>query len=146
MKIIIDTSVFISALINPKGVIGNLLLNPIFHFEKYSCYYLVTEIFKHKEKILKYSKLSEEELIEQVYILIKDMTLVNENQIPKEVWISSFDLLKNIDENDVAFVALTIFIKGKLWSMDKKLTNGLRKKGFVEIIETVELQSNFFRK
>jgi hypothetical protein len=53
-----------SALISPKGIYAELLMKPIFRFEKYSSYYLVVEIFKHKEKILKYSKLTESELIE----------------------------------------------------------------------------------
>jgi len=51
MKIIIDTSVFISALISPKGKCAHFLLNPIFQIEKYTCYFLIVEVFKHKEKM-----------------------------------------------------------------------------------------------
>jgi len=140
MKIVVDTSVFISALISPKGIIAELMMNPIFHFEKYSSYYLVIEIFKHKEKILKYSKLTESELIEQVYNLLKNVTLINENQIPKEIWLNSYELIKEIDENDIAFVALTEFTGGKLWSLDKKLTNGLKNRGYHNILATNELK------
>ena len=140
MKIIIDTSIFISALISPKGIYAELLMNPIFRFEKYSSYYLVVEIFKHKEKILKYSKLTEIELIEQVYNLLKNVTLINENQIPKEIWQKSYELTKDVDENDTAFVALTEFTDGKLWSLDKKLTSGLKNKGYQQIIGTSELK------
>jgi len=50
MKIIVDTSIFMSALISPKGIYAELLMNPIFRFKKYSSYYLVVEIFKHKKK------------------------------------------------------------------------------------------------
>jgi len=140
MKIIVHTSIFMSALISPKGIYAELLMNPIFRFEKYSSYYLVVEIFKHKEKILKYSKLTESELIEQVYNLLKNVTLINENQIPKEILQKSFELTKDVDENDTAFVALTEFTEGKLWSLDKKLTNGLKNKGYQKIIETGELK------
>ena len=140
MKIIVDTSIFMSALISPKGIYAELLMNPIFRFEKYSSYYLVVEIFKHKEKILKYSKLTESELIEQVYNLLKNVTLINENQIPKEIWQKSFDLTKDVDENDTAFIALTEFTDGKLWSLDKKLTTGLKNKGYKKIIGTGELK------
>ncbi len=140
MKIIVDTSIFISALINPKGIFAEILMNPSFQFENYSSYYLIIEIFKHKEKILKYSKLTENELIEQVYKLLKNVTLINENQIPKETWKKSFELTKNIDENDTAFVALTEFIDGKLWSFDKKLINGLKNKGYSKLIGTKELK------
>ncbi len=145
MKIIVDTSIFISALISPKGIYAELLMNPIFRFEKYSSYYLVVEIFKHKEKILKYSKLTESELIEQVYNLLKNVTLINENQIPKEIWQKSFELTKDVDENDTAFIALTEFTDGKLWSLDKKLTNGLKNKGYQKIIATGELKQKAFK-
>jgi len=140
MKVVVDTSIFMSALISPKGIYAELLMNPVFRFEKYSSYYLVVEIFKHKDKILKYSKLTESELIEQVYNLLKNVTLINENQIPKEIWEKSFELTKDVDENDTAFVALTEFSESKLWSLDKKLTNGLIKKGYQNIIETAELK------
>jgi len=89
---------------------------------------------------LKYSKLTESELIEQVYNILKNVTLINENQIPKEIWQKSFELTKDVDENDTAFVALTEFAEGKLWSLDKKLINGLKRKGFQKIIETGELK------
>ncbi len=140
MKIIVDTSVFISALISPKGIFAELLMNPIFQFEKYSSYYLVIEVFKHKEKILKYSKLSESELIEQVYNLLKNVKLINESQIPKEIWEKAFELTKDVDENDTAFIALTEFTDGKLWTLDKKLSNGLKNKGYTKIIGTRELK------
>jgi len=140
MKVIVDTSIFISALISPKGIYAELLMNPIFKFEKYSSYYLVVEVFKHKEKILKYSKLTENELIEQVYNLLKNVTLINESQIPKEIWKNSFELTKDVDENDTAFIALTEFTNGKLWTLDKKLTEGLQNKGYSKIIYTKDLK------
>ena len=140
MKIIVDTSIFMSALISPKGIYAELLMNPIFKFEKYSSYYLVIKIFKHKEKILKYSKLTESELLEQVYNLLKNVTLINESQIPKEVWKKSFELTKDVDENDTAFVALTEYTNGKLWTLDKKLSKGLKNKGYTKIIGTKELK------
>ncbi len=140
MKVIVDTSIFISALISPKGIYAELLMNPIFKFEKYSSYYLVVEVFKHKEKILKYSKLTENELIEQVYNLLKNVTLINESQIPKEIWKNSFELTKDVDENDTAFIALTEFTNGKLWTLDKKLTKGLQNKGYSKIIYTKDLK------
>lgn len=146
MKVVVDTSIFISALISPKGICAELLMNPVFEFKKYSCYYLIVEVFKHKEKILKYSKLTESELNEQVYNLLKNVTLINENQIPKEVWKKSFELTKDIDENDTAFIALTEFTNAKLWSLDKKLTKGLRKKGYAKIIETYDLKQNSLRR
>jgi len=147
MKIVVDTSVFMSALISPKGKCAELLLNPIFQMEKYTCYFLIVEVFKHKDKILKCSKLTESELLEQVYILMKNLTLINENQISPETWQNSFQLTEDVDTNDTAFVALTEMLDGKLWTLDNKLLNGLKQKGYNNIvttkdIETLSIQSN----
>ena len=40
----------------------------------------------------------------------------------------AFDLCKNIDEKDTIYVALTLELRGGLWTGDKKLINGLEKK------------------
>ncbi len=66
--------------------------------------------------------------------------MINESQIPKELWKKSFELTKEVDENDTAFVALTEFTDGKLWTLDKKLSKGLINKGYSRIIGTKELK------
>ncbi len=140
MKIIIDTSVFISALISPKGKCADFLLNPIFPIEKYTCYFLIVEVFKHKEKILKCSKLTEFELIEQVYTLVKNLTLINESQIPTDIWNKSFQLTEGVDVNDSPFIALTESLDGLLWTLDNKLLNGLKTKGYNKLLTTNEVE------
>lgn len=141
MKIVIDTSVFISALISPKSKCAEFLLNPIFQFEKYTCYFLLVEVFKHKEKILKYSKLTDTELIEQVYTLVKNLTLINESQIPAEIWSKSFQLTEGVDSNDTAFIALTELLDAQLWTLDNKLLNGLKAKGYNKLLTTNEVET-----
>jgi len=37
MKIIADTNIVISALINPKGKEADIILNPSYTFDKYTC-------------------------------------------------------------------------------------------------------------
>jgi len=44
-------------------------------------------------------------------------------------------LCKDIDESDTPFVALTIELKALLWTGDKKLKEGLKKKGFISFFE-----------
>jgi predicted nucleic acid-binding protein len=41
----------------------------------------------------------------------------------------------DIDEKDSVFVALTLELDGLLWTSDKKLKNGLIKKGFNSFFE-----------
>lgn len=49
------------------------------------------------------------------------------------------DLVKDIDKKDMLFVALSIQMDLKLWTGDKKLIQGLRAKGYKNVIETKEL-------
>ena len=64
MKIIVDTNIVFSAILNTNSRIAQILIyeNPKFQF--YSCDYLQTEILKHREKLLKLTNLSLGELLE----------------------------------------------------------------------------------
>ena len=64
MKIIIDTNVIFSALLNSNGKIADLIFNSQETFEFYSCSYMRYEIRKHWEKLKKISKLNNEQLEE----------------------------------------------------------------------------------
>ena len=64
MKIIVDTNIIFSGLLNTNGTIGDLLFNSDGIFEFYSCAYMQHEIDKHWEKLKRISKLSEIQLKE----------------------------------------------------------------------------------
>ncbi len=140
MKIILDTNVLISALLNPNGVVGTFLLQNLRGHDKLSCYMLYVELFDKKEKIKKYTKLSEVELLELLYLLIKQIDFINESQISQNSWKQAEYLTKDIDVKDVSFVALTVETNGILWTGDKKLIKGLRSKNFNRIYSLDELK------
>jgi predicted nucleic acid-binding protein len=54
MKVIVDTNIIFSALVNSNSQIGDLLFNSGSLFSFYSCAYMRHEIEKHWEKLLKY--------------------------------------------------------------------------------------------
>ena len=140
MKIIIDTNILISTIMSSGGVTGTFLLKDLREIEKFSCYYLYIEIFDKKEKIIKYSKLPEKEVLELLYLVLKNIQFINENQISKSSWREAKELTKDIDVKDISFVALTIEIGAKLWTGDKKLYKGLRKKGFMDVVNLEDLK------
>ena len=53
--------------------------------------------------------------------------------------IEAENYLSDIDIDDTEFVALSMYMKCKLWTGDKKLMNGLMKKGWNYCISTDEL-------
>lgn len=72
MKIIVDTNIIFSTLLNSNGSIGDILFNSDKYFEFYSCSYMRDEIHKHWERLKKISKLSDQQLeISYTQILTK---------------------------------------------------------------------------
>ena len=139
MKIIVDTNIVFSALLNTKSTIGDLLFNSDNFLEFYSCSYRRYEIEKHWNKLKRISKLSDIELEESKFRVLTKINFINEELIPKKIWMEAEIITKNIDIDDSDFIALTKYIKGYLWTGDKKLYNGLKKKDFNRVYKTSEL-------
>lgn len=139
MKIIADTNIVFSGLLNTNGTIGDLLFNSDGDFEFYSCSYMRHEIEKHWEKLKRISKLSDSELEEARFKIFAKINFINEELIPEKTWLAAEELVADIDIDDSDFVALTKHLKGFLWTGDKELYNGLKKKNFKRVYNTTEL-------
>jgi len=141
MKIIVDTNIIFSALLNSNSTIGDLLFNSEKHFEFYSCSYMRDEIQKHWERLKKISRLSDKQLQSSYTQVLSKLKFINEEIIPAETWLASEEITKGIDIDDTDFVALTKFLKATLWTGDKVLYNGLKKRNFKKLLNTQELLS-----
>jgi predicted nucleic acid-binding protein len=75
-----------------------------------------------------------------------NITILNHSVIPIEFYKKAENLCSSIDIDDTPFVAVTEFIRGKLWTGDKVLINGLIAKDYKRIISTDELHQDFIRK
>lgn len=139
MKFVVDTNLVFSAILNTQGKIGDLLMNSHGFFEFYSCETLRAELSKHKSKLLELSGLSDAELDQSIYQTASHINFVNEALIPFEYWLRAADLVRDIDMDDIAFLALTEFLQVKLWTGDKELLRGLAKKGYTNFTTTEEL-------
>ena len=139
MKIVVDTNIIFSTLLNSNSNIGDLLFNSDKHFEFYSCSYMRYEIQKHWERLKKISKLSDEQLQVSYTQVLSKLKFINEEIIPVETWLASEEITKGIDIDDTDFVAMTKFLKATLWTGDKVLYNGFKKIGFKKLLNTTEL-------
>ncbi len=140
-KIIVDTNIVFSALLNTNSRIGQILITGKNHFDFYSPAYVKYEIFKHKEKIKSIGKLTDEEFYETYDLILKNITILNHSIIPTDIYKNAEVMCQDID--DTIFVAVSIFTKGILWTGDLKLLNGLINKGFKNLIKTDNLYQIF---
>jgi len=129
MKVIVDTNIMFSILLKDKSKERDVLFLSE-DLEFFSCRFAIVELFKHKEKISKFSKLTEDEILTSLYRLLKIINFYNEDLISREVLKKAYELCSGIDEKDTLFVALTLEINGYLWTGDKKLKEELISKGF----------------
>jgi predicted nucleic acid-binding protein len=141
MRIVVDTNIVFSAILNSNSKIGRVLLQPKSRFNFYSTDQLLQEIDQHKEKIKTISKYSDSEIDRIITLITSRIRFINVRLISKEAYELAESLTKNVDIDDTEFVALTQHISGKLWSGDKELQNGLKKLGWGKFISTNELFS-----
>ena len=139
MQIIVDTNVVFSALLNSNSRIGRLLLDSRNIFQFYSCKYLQKEIHRHRDKLRHYSKLNDDDLSELIALVESRIFFLEEELLPTVVIAEAKELVKNIDFDDFAFVAIAKYLDAWLWTGDKKLITGLQSKGFHRIISTADL-------
>ena len=140
MRIVVDTNIVFSALINSKSAIPEIIIAPFGNFRFYTSEYLFEELDNHKDKLQKASRLTEKEIDRAKTKLFKYITPISLAIIPQDIWQKAEDLTLDIDPDDIPFVALSIFLEACLWTGDKVLYNGLKEKGFDKVLLTSELR------
>lgn len=146
MKIAVDTNIVFSAILNTRSNIGQIITIGARHFDFYTVNLLKTEILNHKTKIQEITGFSNERFVETFELVASKIRFVDEILISDSYIKNALKLTKDIDVDDTLFVALTNHIKAKLWTGDKKLEVGLKKKGYTRIITTSELYDIFIKK
>ena len=92
--------------------------------------YVMVELFKHKERIAASTGLDEPALLALLHTILERIRFFDEDAISIGSWTEAWRLCRDVDENDVAYVALTLELNGDLWTSDRELEDGLRRKGF----------------
>lgn len=134
-----DTNIIFSCLLNSNSNIGYLLFNSSQQFEFYSCSYMRYEIQNHWDKLKRISKLSNDRLQTSYFQILSNLTFINEEIIPEEIWIAAEQLTLKIDVDDTDFVAMANFLDAGLWTGDKQLYDGLKKTLFRKVYNTEEM-------
>lgn len=135
MKLVVDTNIVFSAILNSSSNIGKVLIDGR-QFEFYSCHFLLEELQQHCSKLKRISGLSDSQLSESILLTTKNIKFVHENALPKKDWEFAFKMLYNYDHKDIPFLALSHNLKARLWTGDKKLLRALEKENYNKTITT----------
>jgi len=139
MRIVVDTNIVFSALLNSNSRIGRILIDSRDKFQFYSCKYLQKEIHRHTDKIRRYSGLDNDNLSELISLVESRIFFIEEELLPITVIAEAKEWVAGVDFDDFAFVAIANNLDAWLWTGDKKLTVGLRQKGYHRIISTADM-------
>jgi len=142
ISITLDTNILFSALLNTNSNISQILLNGASFYSFYTPAYMDAEILLYKNKIMKIGNLTP-----KAYdILQRNITTIHHHTIPPQIIRRANQLCKGVDEDDTLFVAVALFKDAKLWTGDRELIHGLRKKDFAEMVSTRDLFSDYIKK
>lgn len=139
MKVIVDANIVFSGILNTNGKIGDLLINSHTLLDFIAPDFLRIEIRKHYTRLKEISNLSIDEIRDAEFLVCKDIKFISEEQVSSATWLAAYELVKDIDDKDISYVAFSKQFNRKIWSGDKKLVRGLVRKGFDSFINTDEL-------
>lgn len=139
MRIVVDTNIAFSAILNTNSRIAQIFLQPRTKSNFYSTEQLLSEIEHHTPKLKKITKYTDVELRKAITLIVNRIRFINISLIPPETYEEAEKLTRDVDIDDTEFIALTEHIKGRFWSGDKELLRGLAGKGWTKTITTEEL-------
>lgn len=146
MKVVVDTNIVFTAMLNPSAMIGQILIFGQRQCSFYAPLLLKEEIKKHKSRIIALA----EGMSEAAFDNIRDeifncIQFISEEQIPFHFWLNAIPFVRDSDMDDIAFVVLSEYLDAKLWTGDKISISGLQKHGFPRLISTDDLSKmNFY--
>jgi len=128
--IVTDANIIISALISDSRRIRRILARRDLRFV--SPKFIIVELFKHVPKIQKATRLSKDEVLDLLSSIVNRIKFYEEDLISVGSWAEAFRLCRGVDEKDTPYVALALELDATLWTNDKELKIGLKKKGFAK--------------
>ena len=127
--VVVDTNILFAAMRTHNSAIRRILMNRS-DCMFITCNFLIVEIFKHKERILQKSPVSESEVLVFLEQVLSQIRFEHDKAISTLNFMRAYRLVKEVDEKDMHFVALALEYDAELWTRDAKLKAELKRKGF----------------
>ena len=146
MIVIADSNIFYSALIAPNGEIATILKNRNMQFIAPD--FIIEEVEEHLD-VIKAGRRKDktEKKILADKTAVRKITIIPLDEITKKNLQDAFEIVKDVDKDDYAFVAVHLQFKHKIWSRDEALIKGLTEKGYGHFfISTDEVRKYLYKK
>jgi predicted nucleic acid-binding protein len=115
MKLVVDANILFSSLIKDSTTRKILLLDD---FDLYTPEYVFIELEKHIDYIQEKSKLNKKNIELLIDIIMTNINVVPIDEYKKDI-PEAYKIMKDIDENDTAFLAVALYLKvDGIWSND----------------------------
>lgn len=100
MKIVVDTNIVFSSILNTQGKLGQLLISGARFFDFYSIGLLKDEIIEHKDKIIKLTGFTELQFQQTYQLIINKIQFIDDILLSDKDISKAEELVKDIDDND----------------------------------------------
>ncbi len=95
--VVVDANIAFKCLAAQRGDLRDRL-GPSANLRFYCPRYLFVELFKHKERLARATRLCEEELLQALHTLTSRLEFVTESNIDVGTWMEAHRLCKEVDE------------------------------------------------
>jgi predicted nucleic acid-binding protein len=139
MKLVIDTNRIMAGLLK-ESTSREIILDNRFIF--YAPDYIETELFKHREYLMKKAKITESGFDTLLHTLLEQITLVPFEDFEQE-YSRAIRIMESIDENDAPFLAvgLALGLEG-IWTEDRHFL----RQDLIRVFHTGDLVSEGLKK
>lgn len=138
-EFVVDANVLISILISGKSSYKLILT----YLDLFTPDFALEEIEKYKSVIFEKSKLNSDELRQFTFHVFNQIAVVPSFVISDEAILKATELAHDIDIKDASYLALSIQLDLVLLTRDKKLIQGLKRKGFRKTMLFEDLLGSF---
>lgn len=107
MKIVVDTNIVFSAVLNSNARIAQILLSPKKRARFYSTNQLLSELQKHQTKLKNIAGYGDEDLARIISIVTKHIQFIDVRLISEKSYATALVLTRDVVIDDTEFVALT---------------------------------------
>jgi len=143
---ILDSNIIFSAALHLENPIGQFIMSANQKsIEFYAPEFLSQEVESHLPKLIEISGLAETKMRRVLQLLYTQINFISDGHIPIEYYIKALPFVREIDMDDLPFVALTEYLDELFWTGDMKLYNGLINNGYSKVITFDYIKENVLK-